>query len=120
MRVKTEKTIYSKGDIATFSKEIYQILEHKGKMSKLKNLNNGEVLKRKYHVEQLEQTFNEVAKQQVVKKKILEDRSKVRQKLEEDFPDLPRFKEKPKLKLEESIAKTKRKRIIKKPVKLDL
>jgi hypothetical protein len=77
VRVKTEKTIYSKGDIATFSKEIYQILEHKGKMSKLKNLNNGEVLKRIYHDEQIDQTFSEVPKQNVVKKKI------VRQKLEQ-------------------------------------
>ena len=100
MRVRTENTIYSKGDVATFSKDIYQIMDHKGKMIKLKNLNNGEVHKRIYHDEQLKQTFNEVPKQQVVKKKILEYRSKVRQKLEEDFPDLPRLKEKPKVKLE--------------------
>ena len=57
-RIKTKKDIYSKGDIQTFSKDIYQIIEKKGLMNKLKNLNTGDGIKRLYHDEELSQTFS--------------------------------------------------------------
>ena len=61
VRVKTKKDIYSKGDIQTFSKDIYQIIE-KGKMNKLKNLNTGEQVKRLYTDEELDIIFSQPEK----------------------------------------------------------
>ena len=59
-------------------------------MNKLKNLNTGQTIKRLYHDEEVPKVI----------KKLL--------------------KEKPKLKEEETVAKRREKRIIKKPVRLDL
>ena len=39
--VKTQKNIYSKGDVQAFSNDIYLITDKKGKMNKMKNLNTG-------------------------------------------------------------------------------
>ena len=91
VRIKTKKDIYSKGDIATFSKDIYQIIGKKGKMNKLKNLNTGEELKRLYHDEELDQTFSipEKPKLKIIRKRV-----------------------KPKIEPEKTIAKTRQKRII--------
>ena len=77
VRVKTQKNIYSKGDVQTLSKHIYLIVEHKGKMSKLKNLNTGETLKRIYHDEELSHTFTQTEVTEVVKKKLVKDKPKI-------------------------------------------
>ena len=91
VRVKTKKDIYSKGDIQTFSKDIYQIIGKKGMMNKLKNLNTGEELKRLYHDEELDITFSipEKPKLRIIKKEV-----------------------KPKLEPEQTIAKTRQRRVI--------
>jgi predicted RNA-binding protein YlqC (UPF0109 family) len=48
VRVNRKKTIYDKGDVAMWSKDIYQIIEKKGKMFKLKNLSTeASVLRRR-------------------------------------------------------------------------
>ena len=72
VRIKTKKDIYSKGDIATFSKDIYQIIGKKGKMNKLKNLNTGEEVKRLYHDEELDQTYStpEKPKLKIIRKEV--------------------------------------------------
>ena len=59
VRVKTKKDIYSNGDIQQFSKDIYQIIEKKVNMNKLKKLNNGEEVKRLYTNEELDITKEE-------------------------------------------------------------
>ena len=102
VRVKTKKSIFEKGDIQQFSNDIYLIVEKKGRtMNRLRNLNTGEELKRWYKEIELEQTFStpeNPKRLELVKKEI----------------------EKPKLDLEKTIAKTRPKRLIKKPVRLDL
>ena len=71
VRIKTKKDIYSKGDVATYSKDIYQIIEKKGKMNKLKNLNTGDEVKRLYHDEELDQTYStpEKPKLKIIKRR---------------------------------------------------
>ena len=103
VRIKTKKDIYSKGDVATFSKDIYQIIEKTGMMSKLKNLESGIILKRLYHDDELDQTFTKPetkplgakAKLKITKKEV----------------------EKPKLNPKETIAIRREKRIIRKPIR---
>jgi hypothetical protein len=99
VRIKHKKSIFEKGDVQQFSKDIYLILEHKGTKNKLKNLNNGEILKRLYTDEELDQTFMILDKKEIVRK-------------------LP--VEKPKLKEEELIARRREKGEIKRPERLDL
>ena len=41
VRVRRQKTIYDKGDVAIWSKDLYQIIEKKGKMFRIKNLSTG-------------------------------------------------------------------------------
>ena len=41
VRVRRQKTIYDKGYVAVWSKEMYQIIENKGKMFRIKNLSTG-------------------------------------------------------------------------------
>ena len=99
VRIKLPKTIYSKGDVQTFSKDIYKIIEKKGIKNKLLNLNTNEELKRLYTDDELDQTFN-----------VPEIKEKRK----------PIVREKPVLKPEEMIAKRKEVRIRQKPVILDL
>ena len=95
VRIKHMRTEFEKGDVRTFSEEIYQIVEKKGRTNTIKNMKTGVVLKRTYTDEELEQTFAET-------------------------PQVPPKSERPALKqglhLEETIAKRKASRIIKKPV----
>ena len=58
VRIKTQKTVYSKGDIETLSRYIYLIVSHKGMMSQLKNIRTGQILSRLYHDEELGQTWS--------------------------------------------------------------
>jgi len=58
VRIKHEKGVFEKGDVRTFSKEIYKIVEKKGKMNTLENIETEETLKRLYHDDELEQTFD--------------------------------------------------------------
>jgi hypothetical protein len=102
VRIKIKNSIFDKGELNTFSKDIFHIIYHKGQKNKLKNLNTGEVLIRLYTDEEIDQPFTEPPKQQIIKKSI-EARSG-----------------ETKLKPEETIARTKPKRIVKRPVKLDL
>jgi hypothetical protein len=38
VRIKEKKTMFSKGDVQTFSRDIYQIIEKKGQKNTLRNL----------------------------------------------------------------------------------
>ena len=57
VRVKTKKTVFDKGDMQTFSRYIYEIIENTGKKNTLKNLTTGNQIKRTYTDEELSQTF---------------------------------------------------------------
>jgi hypothetical protein len=57
VRIKTNKSLFSKGDIQTFPRYIYEIIEKTGKKNTLKNLTTGYELKRTYIDDELEQTF---------------------------------------------------------------
>ena len=59
VRIKHRRGVFEKGDVRTFSKEIYQIIAKKGKKNTLKNLTTGEELHRTYTDEELDQTFTE-------------------------------------------------------------
>jgi hypothetical protein len=59
VRIKTEKKPFQKGDIQTFSKDIYIIIEKQGKMNRLKNLKSKLEGKKLYHDSELDQTFSE-------------------------------------------------------------
>jgi hypothetical protein len=72
VRIKHKKSIYDKGDVETHSRDIYLIVEKKGKKNKLKNLNTGDVLKRLYHDDEITQTFNYPEQKEKVEKKKLE------------------------------------------------
>jgi hypothetical protein len=97
VRIRRERSIFDKGDVVTWSEEIYKIIGKTDHMFRIKNLNTGEV-KRTYHSEELSQTFTKPPpKKQVVKKVV----------------------EKPKLNLKEVIAKRKVARMVKKPVWLE-
>ena len=41
VRIKEKKTMFSKGDVQTFSRDIYQIIEKKGQKNTLRNLTTG-------------------------------------------------------------------------------
>jgi hypothetical protein len=56
VRIKTKKTLFSKGDVATFSRYIYEIIEKKGLKNTIKNLTTGKEIKRTYTDEELYQT----------------------------------------------------------------
>ncbi len=58
VRIKYAKGVFEKGDVRTFSKEIYKIVEKKGKINALQNIESGEILKRLYHDDELDQTFD--------------------------------------------------------------
>ena len=98
VRIKTKKTLFDKGDVATFSRDIYQIKEKQGQKNTLKNLSTGEEVRRTYTDEELDQTFDRPATgrspEQIVKKPI----------------------EKLKLNPKEMISQRKEHRIIKRPV----
>ena len=57
VRIKTKKSIFDKGDVLKFSRDIYQIIEKKGLKNTLKNLTTGQEIKRTYFDEELDQTF---------------------------------------------------------------
>ena len=59
VRVKTKKRIFDKGNVQTFSRYIYQIIEKKGQNNPLKNLSTEQELKRTYIDEELDQTFDQ-------------------------------------------------------------
>ena len=61
VRIKTKKTLFDKGDVATFSRDIYQIKEKQGQKNTLKNLSTGEEVRRTYTDEELDQTFDRPA-----------------------------------------------------------
>ena len=66
VRIKTKKTLFSKGDIQTVSRYIYQIIEKKGQKNTLKNLITGEEVSRTYTDEELAQTFERPERKPVV------------------------------------------------------
>ena len=66
VRIKTKKTLFSKGDVQTFSRDIYEIIEKTGHKNTLRNLTTGNELKRTFTDEELDQTF---AKPEQQKKK---------------------------------------------------
>ena len=99
VRIKTKKNLFQKGDVQTFSRDIYQIIEKKGQKNTLKNLNTGQDIKRTYQDDELDQTFD---KPEQPKKKVV------------------RKEAKPKLDLKKTIAVQRQKRTIKKPERLDL
>ena len=100
VRIKIKKTLFSKGDIQTVSRDIYEIIEKKGQKNTLKNLNTGEVVKRTFTDEELSQTFEHP-----------EGRSKSRkQERKELVPKELSFS------LRTSIAQRKERRVIKRPV----
>ena len=68
VRIKHERGKFEKGDIRTFSKEIYKIVAKKGKMNTLQNLDTGETLKRLFHDDELSQTFAEPEKKTLSQK----------------------------------------------------
>ena len=100
VRIKTKKSLFAKGDIHTFSRDIYQIIEKKRQTTTLKNLTTGKDIKRTYIDEELDQTFDqpEVKETKAKKKHVV----------------------KPKLNPKEVIAQRKEKRKIKAPVRLNL
>ena len=57
VRIKTKKSVFDKGDVQTFSRDIYQIIEKFGHKNTLKNLTTGNEIKITYNDEELEQTF---------------------------------------------------------------
>ena len=57
VRIKTKKTLFSKGDIQTFSRDIYEIIKKTDHKNTLRNLTTGKDVKRIYTDEELEQTF---------------------------------------------------------------
>jgi hypothetical protein len=73
VRIKHAKGVFEKGDVRTFSKEIYKIVEKKGKINTLQNIETEETLKRLYHDDELEQTFDrpEVKAQREKREKVL-------------------------------------------------
>ena len=62
VRIKHQRGVFEKGDVRTFSKEIYQIIAKKGKKNTLKNLTTGEELNRTYTDEELDQTFTSLSR----------------------------------------------------------
>ena len=74
VRIKTKKSLCSKGDVATFSRDIYEIIEKKGLKNTLRNLTTGKEIKRTYTDEELDQTFAKPEPQ--VKRKIHEAKEK--------------------------------------------
>ena len=77
VRIKHQRGILEKGDVRTFSKEIYQIIAKKGKKNTLKNLTTGEELKRTYTDEELTQTFTEPVKKKVKSKENAGERPRI-------------------------------------------
>jgi hypothetical protein len=74
VRIKTKKTLFSKGDVQTFSIGIYEIIEKTGHINTLRNLTTGKEIKRTYTDEELDQTFAKPEPQ--VKRKIHEAKEK--------------------------------------------
>ena len=66
VRIKHKKGILEKGDVETFSRDIYQIIAKKGKKNTIENIRTGEELKRTYTDEELDQSFDEVPKKKKV------------------------------------------------------
>ena len=67
VRIKTKKRVFDKGDVATFSRDIYQIIDKKGQNNTLKNLNTGQEIKRTYTDEEL--SINQKNARQDLKRK---------------------------------------------------
>lgn len=67
VRIKYKKTSFDKGDVATFSEDIYQIIEKRGHKNTLKILTTGEILTRTYTDEELNQTFSKPERKKIVK-----------------------------------------------------
>jgi hypothetical protein len=70
VRIKTKKTLFSKGDVQTFSRDIYKIIEKKGQKNTLRNLTTGQDVKRTYIDEELDQTFDQPEPEQPKKKRV--------------------------------------------------
>jgi hypothetical protein len=100
VRIKTKKTLFSKGDVATFSRYIYEIIKKKGLKNNLKNLTTGKEIKRTYTDEELDQTFDRA-----------EPFKPESKKPKEEIQLIPM-----RVKPEEMIAQRREQRIIKKPV----
>jgi hypothetical protein len=60
VRIKHKRGVFEKGDVETFSRDIYIITAKKGQKNTLKNLKTGEELKRTYTDNELDQTFAEI------------------------------------------------------------
>jgi len=102
VRIKTKKSVFDKGDVQTFSRDIYEIIEKTGKKNTLKNLTTGYELKRTYIDDQLEQTFMKP-----------EPKAKSKKKKEEQEIQLVPIRQK--LNPKEMIAQRKEHRVIKIP-----
>ena len=57
VRTKIYKSVFDKGDVQTFSNDIYEIIAKMGQKNTLRNLRTGEDVKRTFQDEELEQTF---------------------------------------------------------------
>ena len=60
VRIKNKKERLGKGDVETFSREIYEITEKKGQKNRIKNAQTNVELKRTYTDEELTKTWSEV------------------------------------------------------------
>ena len=109
--------MYSKGDIETFSRDIYLIVSHKGLMSQLKNIRTGQVLSRLYHDEELGQTWSEVGGEASQRKR----RASYEVNIEEEVGgESEKSKSKINLNLLDTIAKRRKPRIRKQVERLYL
>ena len=71
VRIKNKKGIFAKGDVETFSRDIYHIIEKKGQKNTLRNLKAGQELTRTYTDNELEQTFAEVNPKAIPKQGVI-------------------------------------------------
>ena len=94
VRIQTKKTMFSKGDVATFSRDIYQIIEKTDHKNTLRNLTTGKYIKQIYTDEELEKTFMQPEA----------NKEKWKEKKEEEESIKQRLNAKPVLRPEETIA----------------
>jgi transposase InsO family protein len=108
VRIKAKKNIFSKGDVQTFSRDIYQIIEKEGQSNTLRNLTTGKDFQRTYTDEELDQTFDQPESPKAKPKR--------REEKEEQELELVPIRQNP----AESIARRREKRAIKAHTKLNL
>ena len=77
VRIRKEKSIFDKGDVSTWSKEIYQITSKNRPYIQTEKSEHKEEVKRAYHPEELSQTFSEPPRKVAVAKKAVWSKAKV-------------------------------------------